>query len=86
MFKVKRDEERMAIPAVRRNRSDAEAKVINMMEALEVGGSITIKIDDLTGGYGVLKNIVYRYPRTKSELRFTMRKLDDSKYRIWRSQ
>jgi len=86
MFKVKRDEDLMAIPSVRRNRSEAESKVINMMESLEVGGSVTIKIEDLEGGYGVLKNIVYRYPRTKSALRFTMRKLDDTKYRIWRSE
>lgn len=85
MFKVKRDDELMAVPSVRRNRSEAETKVITLMESLEVGGSITIKIEELSGGYGVLKNIVYRYPRTKSALRFTMRKLDDTKYRIWRS-
>lgn len=83
MFKVKKDPERIEIPGVKRARTEQEKKVIEKMEGLGVGESIQVLMEE-EGSYAVLKNIVYRYPRTKSHLRFSMRNLKDGTYRIWR--
>lgn len=83
MFKVKKDSERIEIPGVKRARTPEEKKVIEKMEGLGVGESIQVLMEE-DNSYSVLKNIVYRYPRTKSPLRFSMRNLKDGTYRIWR--
>jgi hypothetical protein len=84
MFKVKRDQERIEIPGVKRARTPEEKKVIEQMESLGVGESIQVKLEDHPNAYNVLKNMVYRYPRTKMPNRYSMRNLKGGCYRIWR--
>ena len=83
MFKVRKDEERIEMPGVKRARTPEEKKVIAQMEALAEGESIQVLMQE-ENAYNVLKNIVYRYPRTKSSMRFSMRAMGSGKYRIWR--
>ena len=83
MFKVRKDSERTEIPGVKRARTPEEKRVSEKMEGLGVGESIQVLMEE-PNSYSVLKNIVYRYPRTKSHLRFSMRNLKDGTYRIWR--
>ena len=70
-------------PLAGRKRSRRAQELANQLEELEPTQSLIVELED-DEFVVTMRNLVYSYRRKQNNLQFSLRRLDELRYRIWR--